>query len=154
MNLYLKKLRNTDDLEKEKQRLLKHRKRLEAEGILSLQNLTGFGGDQASGKKNEKSSGGDASDLLSLATPLIGLVTDIVGNRLAGDGIANGKGSFAKKMLMRAMGAGGSVLKGPIKELVGGYLKWKAIELSYKGVKLVVQHKKKKKKVREEQNSQ
>lgn len=154
MNLYLKKLRNTDDLEKEKQRLLKKRKRLEAEGILSLQQFTGLGGEKVGGKQREQNNAGEATDMLSLAAPIISLVTEIVGSRLAGDDLGQNKGSLAKKILVRAMGVGGSVLKGPVKELVGGYLKWKAIELSYKGVKLVVQHKKKKKKARGEQDPQ
>ena len=38
-----------------------------------------------------------------------------------------------------------NVLKSVAKEVVGNYLKWKALELSYKGISLVVKKRKKKK---------
>ncbi len=141
MALYLKKLRNTEDLEREKLRLLKEKKRIEKEGFFPGKGKEKKGSDEAESDGSFLEN--IPASLASMAWPVGGLVAGIIKNRLGGNGSIGG--SLAKTLLKKGLKGSGRVLGSTAKELIGGYLKWKAVELGYKGLTLVVKRQKRKK---------
>jgi hypothetical protein len=151
MKLYSKKLRNIEDVERERRLLLKERKRLKKEDIFTLESILG---------KGEKDKGTDSANgimeslapaLSEMSGPLLGLVTDFFQQKFSGGNTEKGEPSFIKSILNKSLKKGGNALGSAAKELIFGYLKWKAVELSYKGVKLIISNKKKKKKAKADQ---
>lgn len=145
MNLYNKKLRNLEELEKEKRRLLREKKRLDKEPVITLD-------DVVSGitEGGAPAAGGILAGILptvlplvsSFSGPLAGTVLGILQKRFTrskdrSDSTATNDAPQAK--------AKGSVLTSVAKEVVGSYLMGKALQLSYKGISLVIKNKKKKK---------
>jgi hypothetical protein len=123
MRLYPKKLRSIADLEREKKLLMKESKRLDKDEFLSVGGLLGKGGNNAS-----------LVDMLPISNPLVAKVAKIALNRLM-------KKDKAPKATPVAEDRGerqNSLLKKAAIEFIGGYLKWKAVELSYKGIKHLV----------------
>jgi len=140
MRLYPKKLRNIQDLEREQKLLRKQSKKLEKEEFLSLDGLLN--------SKKEKSKGqdviGSVIDMLPISNPLIKLGLKILQGRLSENG-----NSEAKKKAKAAPPITTALHKSKLRaiafEFIGGYLKWKAIELSYKGIRYYLKKRKEKK---------
>ncbi len=134
MRLYPKRLRNIEDLEREKKRLLKESKRMEEDGFLSLEGIL-------SNKPGKD--GGDPGlfDLLPTSNPLVAVVIKLVKNRLFNKD-NNSKTSNAIPAAEEKPGK--NRLKSIAVEFIGGYLKWKAIEFSYKGIRLLIKRRKEK----------
>lgn len=142
MKMYSRNIRNLKELEQEKRRLLQERKQLEQEELFSVDSVMNSLVKAKDDKTNSISTSSGQGNLLSMTGPIASLVLDIVKDRILNK-IDNGNtSSFASNPLMQK---GGNLLKGAAKELVGGYLKWKAIELTYKGVTLIVKRQKRKK---------
>ena len=138
MGLYPKKLRNIEDLEREKKALLKESKRMDEDEYLSLEGILGS-------KKKDEDGGGGLGSLLNYlpsSNPIVSMAVKLLQQRLAkkdrrpepayaphGEGQKKGK----------------NVVKKVAFEVIGGYLKWKAIELSYKGINHFIKKRKEKK---------
>ncbi len=141
MRLYPKKLRNVEDLEREKKLLRKETRRLEDEEFLSLDSIFNK-------KSKDNEGGGFASllDLLPVSNPLVGTFINLIKQRISKKADKprqdTDNSSDSKKK-------GKSPLKKIAVEVIGGYLKWKAIELSFKGIKHLVKKRKEKRTVGE-----
>ena len=137
MRLYPKKLRSVEDLEREKKLLRKETRRMEEDEFLSLESIFNK-------KSGDNDSGGFASllDLLPVSNPLVGTVINLIKQRISGKAdkpkqdTDNNSGDRKKK--------GRSPVKKIAVEVIGGYLKWKAIELSFKGIKHLAKKRKEK----------
>lgn len=116
MKLYPKKLNNLEELKLEKQRLRDELRAIEEKGFISKDDFLGSG----SGDSNFL---GDATELFkegSVKEAAIALGLPLL--KLAGKNLE------------------AATLKKVAKELVGGYAKWKAAQLAYKGVLRVIAH--------------
>lgn len=144
MGFYRKKLNGVDDLARERVALLKEKEGLENEQFFSLEGILG------NGKKGDKGKDEDAAvneeegelpgldsllALLPAAAPLVNIVMGMVGDKAGDLGAAIGK-------------KGKNIALKLAKEVIGGYLKWKAIELGYKGIRQLL------KKTKEKQEGQ
>ena len=143
MKLYSEKLNNLKDLEREKRQLKKELRDLEEEDFFSLSSL--LGGTDDSGKgKNKKEKGQEASggimDMLPMLSPVIGMVWPLIQSRLVARPAKN-----AAKTANTEERPARNVIKKVAIEIITGYLKWKAIELSYKGIKVIIKKQKEKK---------
>ena len=126
MKLYPKRLRSMDDLERERRALQREIKQMDKEEILSVEGLLG------------KSEGGDVFDkiidMLPVSSPLmktgIGIVKDILKKR-------NAKAKATEKKVPHEKKGPGIVARAA-REFIGGYINWKAVELSFKGLKYLV----------------
>ena len=135
MRLYPKRLRNIEDLEKEKQFLIKKSKQLDKEDFLSIGGLTGG----LTGKKTpgDKANGdGSLLDFLPGSNPVISLVVKML-QRILSKKEKKPKIAYAPPPAGTKK-AGKNKLKAIAKEFIGGYLKWKAIELSYRGIRYLI----------------
>ena len=124
MRLYPKKLRSVKDLEREHRLLQKEIKLMDEEGIMSVEGLLG-----------SKGKGGfDASslmDMLPVSNPIVALLVKLVQKK-----IADKRNSAPKDAYMGgSSNKSKSRLKALAVEIIGGYLKWKAIEVSYKAIR-------------------
>ena len=130
MKLYPKKIRNIKELEKERKKLLKKSRELDKDEFPSLDGfLGGKAGGIGSGVLNT------VTGFVSSSNPLTEIVLKGVMDR------------FSKKAppppprqepQPEQKKKGRSLPAKIAYEFVGGYLKWKAIELSYKGIKYLV----------------
>ena len=132
MALYPKKLKNREDLEREKRALLREKEELEKSDPFSIEGLLG----------NSKKEGGEEGpgglfDLLQGSGPLAGIISGLVKK---GFEKMDKKSGAAKPEEKKE----NSLLKSLAKEFIGGYLKWKAIELSYKGIRYLIRSRKEK----------
>ena len=129
MGIYPKKLNSLAELEKEKKRLQKKRKKMEEEGLFSM-------GDLLGGKEGGASilEGGLPLDLLGGASTWAMPVVKMIISRLSK---SEDKTAAAEPEAEPAK-PGKSKIKSIAFEFIGGYLKWKAIELSFKGIKYLV----------------
>ena len=128
MSLYPKRLRNMDDLERERRALKREIKQLDKEEFLSVEGLL-----------NKQSWGGETDifdtiiDMLPIANPLVksgvGIVKDILKKR-------NAKATKHKAESTEHKGRG--IVARAAREFIGGYIKWKAVELSFKGLRYLV----------------
>ena len=116
MALYSKKLRSIEDLEREKKLLQKERVRIEEEGFLSVEGIFKNKGKEASGAAS-------LLDLIPVSHPVADILIRFVKNKLSQKESNSQEDNTA----------------------IGGYLKWKAIELSYKGVRHLIKKRKEKK---------
>lgn len=145
MNLYNKKLRNLEELEQEKRRLLREKKRLDKEPIISMDDVV-----SGISEGGAPAVGGILSGILpsvlplvsSFSGPLLGTVVDILQKRFSR---SKDRSESTASAGSQPEGKKGSVLTSVAKEVVGSYLMGKALQLSYKGLSLVVKQKKKKK---------
>jgi hypothetical protein len=132
MSFYPKKLKNASDLEREKKRLLKKRRQLAQGELSSLSGILGKAGKKDTAKSGESS----WIDILSGALPLIRLVVkgllrrrkEKKDNKTKTEVKQNATSSAEEKPDRNKVQAIAI-------EFIGGYLKWKAIELTYKGVR-------------------
>lgn len=138
MGFYPKKLRNCKDLEREKALLLKEKRELEQEQLFSFEGI--LGSKKGESKESGQEGLGALLGFLPLSNPLVSLL------------IKTAKGMFSKKeneeacdkSIHTSRKPGKSFLKSIAVEFIGGYLKWKAIELTYKGIRLIIKSRKKK----------
>jgi len=138
MGFYHKKLRNIEDLKQEKKMLLEESKRMNQDEFLSLEGIM-------SGSKNggeAKGGIGSLLDYLPVSNPVVSTIIQLVQKRLS-------KKDRAPEPAYAPKSEGGKKSKSTIKtvafEVIGGYLKWKAIELSYKGIAHLIKKRKEKK---------
>lgn len=137
MAFYPKKLRSIKDLEREQKLVLKQKKQLDKEDLLSLDGLLG------KGKKGDDDEGGGGFDLMGTVMNLLPVSNPIVGMLI---GLAKDR-LFKKKDKLKYADdkkPGSSVFFRIGKELLLSYLKWKAVEASYKGLRYLVKLRKEK----------
>jgi hypothetical protein len=134
MRLYPKKLHSIDDLERERKLVLKQREQLEQGEFLSVEGLLGNIGK---GAKDARGAGGSVFDMLSflpISNPLFDTAIKLAQGWFANR--SDRKAPVTKENKKKKKG------KNPIAsiamEVIGGYLKWKAVELSIKGVKHII----------------
>jgi len=144
MRLYPKKLRNIEDLEREKLVLAKEVVKLDTEELFSFDGL--MDGLKSSGKKKSKKNrdsdddedgnGGLASllSLIPISNPLLSLGMKILQARLSRPSAPKRAKKKMQEMYEEEK-PHTNIIKKVAFEVLVGYLKWKAIELSYKGVK-------------------
>ena len=125
MRLYPRQLNSLDELKREKEALKATIRRIEDEGFFSIEDILpakaadGIEGDSIMAKLTDLVSSGNAKEILvSIAGPALSLL---------GTGIEK------------------RALKKVAKEFLGSYVKWKAIELGYKGIKMWLESRKKEK---------
>lgn len=133
MKLYKKKLRTITELEQEKKRLKAAMSDIEKDRLFTVEGML----EEATG---------DISKKLE-TTGLPGMLQDTLmpalSSVLGSDSIL---GSAKKKKNKKGSTGVSGMLGSIAKEFLGGYLKWKAVELSFKGIKMVISKQKKKKK--------
>ena len=139
MRLYPKKLRNIHDLEREKKLLLKQTRRMDKDDLFSLDGLTT---GKKKGKVKEEKSSASFVDMLPISNPVISTLLSLLEKRLLKKSDKEAYLEYASPVLGKKHK---SILAKIAKEFVLGYLKWKAIELSYKGAKVIVKKLKQKK---------
>ncbi len=144
MKMYSKNIRNLDELDREKRRLIKERKQLEQEDIFSIDGIVNSitSSKPTSTPNTDFASSPGVGSMFSLSGPLVGMVLEIVKDRITGKLEGKGNSALSDNPILQK---GGTILKGAAREVIGGYLKWKAIELTYKGITLVVKRQKRKK---------
>jgi hypothetical protein len=141
MRLYPKKLRNIEDLEREKKLLRKESRDLDIDSLFSVDGILG--------KKNkDKDDGGSLFDFLPVSNPVVDLLVKFVQKKLAKKNGDSGA-SYAPPPEKKKKGK--NLLKTVAVEFIGGYLKWKAIELSYKGIRHLIKKRKEKNAAQQEQ---
>lgn len=139
MALYAKNIKTIDDLKQEKKRLLRERKQLEKEDLFSIDSILGGAIKETKGKKESSSEQDNLlNSIIPLVTPLAGTVFEILQHRFTGKKKTKSKND-------EQASADPNLLISAAKELIGGYLKWKAIEFSYKGITMIIRKKKNKK---------
>lgn len=165
MSLYPKKLRNVEELELEQLRLKKQLDKLNDQDIFqdmfSVGNILGSFKKGSGGKSSdgeESAAGGGimsiAMGLLPMAQPLLGSAMEMVKAKILNMGadkpkkekLKNSPDAESKKEKKKE---GKSMVRAVVFELVTGYLKWKAIELSYKGAKYLIAKRRQNKAMRE-----
>lgn len=122
MKLYPKRLNSLEELKKEKHMLILAKKKSELPDVLSfgLPILNGFGK-----KKDTEQAATDDN-----------IVVDLIASFIESPDLSNLVSTVARPILNYASDkAGTSILKSAAKEVIGGYAKWKAIELGFRGVK-------------------
>ncbi len=135
MKLYNKKLTSLSDLEREKKRIRKEIEKLNQEEIFSVQEILANNPLSAL-----KSGGFNISSLLGMlpaSNPIVSSVIGIIKARLAkqkSNKADEADAPTTPPLLTRAKTAA----KNAAIEVITGYLKWKAIELTYKGVKYYI----------------
>jgi hypothetical protein len=137
MRLYPKKLRNLNDLEREKKLLRKQSRQLASEEFLTVESLVGKSKDKKK-KKEENETPASFVDMLPISNPMIKMGLKIVEGRLL-NRVKNTSPGTASS------GPRTHPVRKLAFEFIGGYLKWKAIELSFKGIKYLIKKRKEKK---------
>jgi hypothetical protein len=122
MKLYHKQLNSLEELKIEKQRLKAVLSKTEKEGFISMNDILpakkeGEGNDWASQLTGLLDGVGAKELVTSLAGPALGLLGDKIEKH---------------------------TLKKIAKEFLGSYVKWKAIELGYTGIRALIEKRKKK----------
>jgi len=142
MKLYSKKLSSLADIERERRRLVKEKEQMEADGLIDTDELMS-GLSEAGGM----ATAGISPIITSLVTkyvpfaaPFADQISGFAENWLAkrreqrAESPQNNTGNKVKSALVTAG-----------KDIVFSYLKWKAIELSYKGVNKLLEKRKERK---------
>lgn len=151
MKVYPKELYTLNALEKEKKKLKRQLRELDEEELLSVQGLMG--------KKPKKNQEPEDIDLVSTLLALLPISNPLVGPaiKLAQRLIfKKGDKKYSKKGIIQNYVSAEPyheeighkvkrVAKSVAFEFITGYLKWKAIELTYKGAKHLIQTRKEKK---------
>lgn len=135
------------ELEREKRRLLKEKDAIEEEGIFSIDEV--IGSLSASGMLGSKVP--FFLNIVSRFAPFLGVLGGPIMNVARGwlssllEKHENGNAEQSEASQADAPSKIKTTLFSLGKEIVGSYLKWKAMELSYKGIKLIVKKQKEKK---------
>lgn len=134
MKLYPKKLKSIEDLKRERKLLLKESQRLDKEEFLSVTGVLAAAKGKA---EQDNAASGSIIDLLPVSNPMVSMLLKLVVKRFTAgkkqpspvkqSGVIPAEPSRVK-----------TVAKKAAVELIGGYIKWKAIELGYKGAKYLV----------------
>ncbi len=142
MRLYPKKLDSLKDLEQEKRKLQKQLQKLDEEELFSMGSILGRNKSEGS----ESAAGGfDLSSLLSflpISNPVFSMLIPVIQNRLFNK---SGKEKKDKNDPNSTANKAKKIAKTVAIDIVTSYLKWKAIELSYKGTKYLLKKRKEKK---------
>ena len=136
MRLDPKRLRSIEDLEREKKLLLRQSRKLEEEDFLSIEGL--LGKKKSDGEDKEE---GSLLDFLPISNPLVDIIVKMIKSRLSK------KSSDTKQEDTNNHNTkkkGSSPLRALAFEFIGGYLKWKAIELSFRGIRHMLKTRKEK----------
>ena len=151
MRMYPKEIRSLKELEQEKKRLQKQLKELDEQELFSMDSL--LDGSRKKNADDDAGGGFDISSLISMipiSNPIIKTILPLVQSRVMG--MFQKKTSAATEQTASSSSAAptpGQKVKNAAlavgKEVLLGYLKWKAIELSYKGVRHLVNKQKAKK---------
>lgn len=144
MKLYKKGFRNMAELRQEKRKLLREKKQLDSEPLLTLDDVVA--GVCEGGGVMGILSGVLPSVLPMLSSfsgPVFGTIAEILKNRFGSGKSAGGEEKKTESGI-------GGVVKNVGKEALGSYIAWKVLELSFKGVKSLIKDKKKKKKDRQQ----
>lgn len=140
MKFYSRKLHNVEDLENERKRLLKQQRQMDKEPFLSLGSIV------SSSKQGDTESKGGGLPLLGLIPfggPVLNIIGGLVRRQLnkkkdpvykAAEYSHNIPGREKKHNMLRTMAV----------DVVTSYLKWKAIELSMKGAKKLMEKRREK----------
>jgi hypothetical protein len=139
MKFYKKRLYSLEDLRREKRAL---KKAVKETGNGILHPFSG-GNDEPAQPKKKKSTQSDEAEQASGSIDFIGLATNFISTNPMISAILL---PVVKKYGFQAGKAGAKVGYKILKEVVIGYLKWKAIELSVKGAAQLVKNQKEKKK--------
>jgi hypothetical protein len=148
MKLYPKEINSMKALDMERKKLRKQLKELDEQEFFSLQSLMN---KQPDGKDEDTAGGFNITSMLSLlpvSNPLIAPLIGLIQNRLArvAEKKKTNKNFVSAEPYQEPMGAKvKKVARSVAFELITGYLKWKAIELTYKGVKHIIKTRKEKK---------
>ena len=142
MKMYSRQIKSVADLRKEKARLEKQCRQLEQDAVNEVTNIRLPGlGAIAENARAKAGSGGLESllgNIIPGAAPVLKIVEDLIPG---GSNIAE---SIRKKTTKLAGGAA--------KEIIGGYLKWKAVELGFRGIRYFISTRKKKKAAKAKEN--
>lgn len=133
MALYKKKLRSVSELEREKQKLLKKSRELEQDDIFTLKGISGS-------KQINLSKESLLFDFLPGKNQAVDMLLKLVKNKFANKEPQEEESEPVKAPPRKKKSK--DLLKTVAKEFIGGYLKWKAIELSYKGIRYMIKKKK------------
>ena len=173
MSLYPKKLKNTEDLQREQEQLEKQLKKLKENsgqvfsvgGILG--NVASSVGQAVGGgeKKKDTEKGKEAPaesngvipmllEYLPMAMPFIEMGFSAIKQRMSApskkkERKAAKESPASQQTTDKKKGNGKSIVRAVAFELISGYLKWKAIELTYKGAKYLVEQRREKRAMRE-----
>lgn len=147
MKLYPKKLNNIRDLEQEKKRVRAALSRLDSEEFLPLKSLF----DPKKKKNNVEESGFNIGTLLNfipVSNPLVAAVVKLVQRKLTKNNVTGKQGPVVANVTISQppgiMQKAKNFAKGAVLDVVTGYLKWKVIELCYKGIKYYIKTRKEK----------
>lgn len=139
MRLYRKQLNSIEELRREKAALQLLRKKTEQEDIFSMKDIVpSFGKKEKSDKDDEDRK--EAEGLFASVKDMLGDLDITTLLPL----ILNPLEAIAGKKIRN------KIILPLLKELVGSYLKWKAVELGFDAIKHFAKKKKKKRDVREE----
>ena len=148
MALYPKKLTSIEDIEREKKLLRKQMLQMESEPLFSADGFMDGLKAAMPGKGKSKGGGGFLSSLLGMlpvANPLVETLIGVVQSRLNSAGAAKASKKKEKEVVAEEEKPKKHIVKKVVIEIVTGYLKWKAIELSYKGVRYIIRRSKERK---------
>ena len=160
MSLYPKKLSNVEELRREQAQLKKQIEKMSFTDVFSIDNLVGSGAQP--GEKKEKNKAANEADdsagskwdfvleLLPMAYPLLEPAMNMAKEKVFS---FFKSGSKKTKKMQTEEGVnneekGGNIVRDVALEILTGYLKWKAIELSYKGIKLIIKKRNEKKAIK------
>lgn len=115
MKLYSRQLNSLDELKQEKKMLKDRLKQTESEGFFSLSDILPVSKDGDDGLMSKLTGMLNDADTKELIMSLAGPALGALGNKVEKQ-----------------------TLKKIAKEFLGSYVKWKAIELAYKGVKMLM----------------
>jgi len=128
MRLYHRTLRNKEELVKERASLLQEKKRLEAEDLFSLEAIVGKDG----GGLGTTGMVSALIGMLPVSNPVVGLLLQQMPNLVTK--LTKGTDFEPSKIVSNIT----DKIKGAGKDVALGYLKYKAAELSLKGVKYLL----------------
>lgn len=128
MKLYHRTLQNKEELLKERAALLREKKRLEAEDIFSLEAIVG----KDSGSLGTTGMVSALIGMLPVSNPIVGLLLQQMPNLV--NRLTKGTDFEPSKIVSNIT----DKIKGAGKDVAFGYLKYKAAELSLKGVKYLI----------------
>jgi hypothetical protein len=137
MAFYPKRLNNLRELEQEKLALEKQLQKLEGDDLFSLKDLKSSGKNKKADVPEEGGLLGNLMDMLPVDNPLMELAISFAKKRFSRPAATRAKvaaGNAEPSLLQK----GKTLAKTAAVEVITGYLKWKAIELTYKGVTYLV----------------
>ncbi len=142
MSFYPKKLKSINDLEKEKKRLNKQLNQLREEEMFSVTELMAGIKQGAAGIKGGGGILNMALNFLPSSNPIVEMGVNFLKERLSRKAEKKSSNKENETTQENDGPSFGSKVKHAAKsaaiEVITGYIKWKAIELSYKGIRYLV----------------